>query len=85
MKSNGLEKGLPGLPYTVRQMFWLSRARTSCSRWTTEALRSLILTGVHSPDRFRVNGPLMNTEEFARDFGCPAGSPMNPTDKCKVW
>lgn len=34
---------------------------------------------------FRVIGPLANTPEFAAEFGCPLGSPMNPVKKCSVW
>ena len=44
-----------------------------------------IETGAHSPGRYRILGPLSNNEDFARDFNCPVGSPMNPEKKCKVW
>lgn len=84
---NGPEKSLPGLPYSPRQLFWLSAANVWCSSYRPEALTKLITTGVHSPAQFRVQGPLSNMEEFAADFNCPAGSNMNPVkrDKCQVW
>ena len=44
-----------------------------------------IKTGSHSPGMYRIIGPLQNSPDFARDFGCSAGSGMNPKDKCAVW
>ncbi len=85
MQEHGTEPGLPGLPFTPRQMFWISRARSYCSKTTDEALRNQILTGYHVPDSFRTIGPLMNLHDFARDFNCPVGSMMNPKKKCNVW
>ena len=35
--------------------------------------------------RWRVIGTLQDSEQFAQAYGCPAGSFMNPTDKCVVW
>ena len=33
----------------------------------------------------RVIGALVNNEDFSRAFGCPAGSRMNPSNKCLLW
>ena len=46
-----------------------------------------VLTGAHSPDRFRVQGAFSNMAAFARDFQCKEGANMNPhkSHKCKVW
>ncbi|XP_049945688.1 neprilysin-2 isoform X2 [Schistocerca serialis cubense] len=80
------EPRLPALSgLSPRQMFWVSAAQTWCSKYRTEAMRQRITTGVHSPGRFRVLGPLSNRPEFAEDFACPLGSRMNPVQKCQVW
>ncbi|XP_044750363.1 neprilysin-2 isoform X4 [Coccinella septempunctata] len=84
-KRNEQEMTLPGLDYTPQQMFWISAGNIWCSKYRPEALKLRVLTGYHSPGNFRVNGPLSNLEYFARDFGCPVGSKMNPRSKCKVW
>ncbi|XP_061704428.1 neprilysin-2 isoform X3 [Cydia pomonella] len=83
---HGEEQRLPGLErYTPRQLFWLSAANTWCAVYRNEAIKVRITTGFHAPGRFRVIGPMSNMEEFAQDFNCPLGSPMNPVKKCKVW
>ncbi|KAF4525127.1 hypothetical protein B566_EDAN005069 [Ephemera danica] len=85
VERNGAEGLLPGLPYTQRQMFWLSAANVWCSKYRPETMKLRIMTGFHSPGQFRVNGPLSNMDEFAKDFNCPVGSKMNPVNKCSVW
>jgi len=80
------DKQLPGWQhYTPNQMFWISFGQSWCSKYKPGKLKSQILTGVHSPEEFRVNGPLSNNHDFSRDFNCPIGSPMNPVKKCTVW
>ena len=48
------EPRLPGLGFTQSQLFWLSGAGGWCAKYRPEALRLRVLTGVHSPDMFRV-------------------------------
>lgn len=85
VKSHGAEAGLPGLKYNTNQLFWISSAQTWCAVFRPEAMKKRILTGVHSPNQFRVLGPINNMNEFSVDFKCPEGSNMNPIDKCEVW
>jgi len=87
VSKNGPELLLPGLPYSGKQMFWISAANVWCSKYRPQALKMLVKTGVHSPSQFRVQGPFSNMNDFAKDFNCPVGSNMNPAmkEKCKVW
>jgi predicted metalloendopeptidase len=84
---NGAEPRLPGVNYTPRQLFWVSAANVWCAKYRPKALKLRVLTGVHSPDQFRVQGPFSNMDDFSRDFNCPVGSNMNPPkeNKCQVW
>lgn len=84
-RQNGEEARLPGLPYTPKQLFWISSANVWCAKYRPEAMRNQIITGVHSINEFRVIGPFSNMLQFSKDFECPLGSPMNPVKKCTVW
>lgn len=83
---NGKEEDvLPGLDFTNDQLFFLSYAQVWCSNMRKESAMNRIRSAAHSPGRFRVTGPLQNSEDFARAFNCPKGSYMNPEEKCTVW
>ena len=83
---HGEEPRLPGLAHLgPRKLFWMSAANTWCFKYRPKALEQNIKTGVHSPGMFRVRGPFSNSPDFSADFDCPAGSPMNPEEKCEVW
>lgn len=84
-KTHGAEPRLPGLNYTANQLFWISSAQTWCAVFRPEALKKRILTGMHSPNEFRVLGPFSNMKEFAKDFKCIGESKMNPKKRCEVW
>jgi len=87
IEQNGEDKLLPGLNYTQKQLFWISAANVWCAKYRPKAMKLRVMTGVHSPDQFRVQGTFSNMEEFAQDFKCPGGSSMNPPkdEKCSVW
>ncbi|XP_046396781.1 neprilysin-4-like [Ischnura elegans] len=83
---NPQEPLLPGLAeYSHDQLFFLGFAHMWCGHATNGALRSRVVNGVHAPNRFRVIGTLSNMKEFSEAWGCPAGSPMNPPNKCILW
>ena len=85
VEDHGPEPLLPALGYSQRQLFWLSGASVWCSVSRPAALKNQVLTDPHSPAVFRVNGPFSNSPQFAEDWNCPVGSPMNPAKKCSVW
>jgi neprilysin len=76
---------LPGLNATNKQLFFLNFAQVWCGAMRKEAQKNKLKTAVHSPGKFRVIGTLSNSEDFAREYKCPVGSPMNPRNKCIVW
>merc|ERR550517_983299 len=82
---HGMEPVLPALGYSQKQLFWLAGASVWCSVYRPAALKNQVLTDPHAPASYRVNGPFSNLPEFAKDWNCPAGSPMNPAKKCSVW
>ena len=85
IKDHGEETSLPDLPYSPRQLFFISFGQVWCSKYRDQALKRLIKTNSHAPGQFRVLGTLQNNEDFAKEFNCPLGSKMNPEKKCTVW
>ena len=82
VKINGNEKKLPGLTFSARQLFWLSQARISCTKYGTWYPPP---NWTHPVNYIRVNGAVRNSLEFSRDFNCNQDAKMNPREKCKVW
>jgi len=50
-------------------------------------LRESLLSDVHAPAKWRVNGPLSNIPEFYAAFGVKPGQPMyrSPKDRVQIW
>lgn len=76
---------LPGLNYTLDQQFWLAYSTNWCSSYRNTTLKTMIEYDMHAPAQFRINGALQNVPEFASDFNCAPGTPMNPMTKCTVF
>ena len=81
--------GRPGLidGFTPEQRFFIGYAQSFRGHDSPESLRTRQMTDPHSPDKWRVNGPLSNMPAFARAFGCKAGDPMVRPDSlvAKIW
>jgi endothelin-converting enzyme/putative endopeptidase len=71
--------------FTPTQRFFVSWAQAWCVNVRPEAERLQIATDPHSPNRYRVNGPLSNMPEFARAFSCKSDAPMVRQNACRVW
>jgi putative endopeptidase len=70
--------GRPGLidGFTPEQRFFIAYAQSFRGHTRDAALRTRVTVDPHSPERWRVNGPISNVEAFARAFGCKPGDPM---------
>jgi putative endopeptidase len=71
--------------YTPVQQLFLGFAQSWCSQSRPEQERVWATTDPHSPNRFRVNGVLVNMPELAQAFSCRQGQPMTPPQTCRVW
>jgi putative endopeptidase len=73
--------------FTPNQRFFLSYATEWHDNLRPEFVRLIVQTDPHSPDKFRVNGPLSNLDEFAAAFGIPESSPMRrpAAERVSIW
>jgi putative endopeptidase len=67
------------------QRFFVGFAQWACSNTRPEAARLRALTDPHSPDKFRVNGLVVNLPEFEQAFNCKKGQPMVAEKRCRIW
>jgi len=66
------------------RLFFKSFAELWCIQESPQFLQTSLLD-VHSPFPARVNGPLQMFPQFAQAYSCPAGSAMNPEEKCFLY
>jgi putative endopeptidase len=73
--------------YTPEQRYFISFAQSFRAHNRDEELKSRLATDPHSPEEWRVNGPVSNSADFARAFACKPGDPMvRPADtKPQIW
>jgi putative endopeptidase len=69
---------------TPLQRYFLGYAIGWMSQQRDEALRSQLLSDVHSPAKWRVLGPISNVPEFYQAFGVKPGQPMYRADSVRV-
>ncbi|MEW5796608.1 MAG: M13 family metallopeptidase [Candidatus Zixiibacteriota bacterium] len=73
--------------FTQNQRFFFSFAQVWRSNATPENIKLQVQSDPHSPDRFRVLGPLSNMDEFQAAFGCSDTDPMMrpPAERIRIW
>lgn len=80
-----VERGLPGLNFTAKQLFWISSASAFCQKINDKfkkVIEGEFLNDEHPPSEVRINAAFANMEEFSDDFQCKIGSRMKPLDRC---
>jgi putative endopeptidase len=70
--------------FTPEQRFFLSYAQSWRGKSREEDLRRRLTVDPHSPERFRVVGPLVNIPEFWAAFRIPAGAAMRRAEERRV-
>ncbi|XP_070561877.1 neprilysin-1-like isoform X2 [Ptychodera flava] len=86
VERNGKEEDpLPGIDLTHNQLFFVNFGQVLCVKYRPEALNVFVTSQSHSVSPYRVFGPVSNSPDFTKAFGCKPNAPMNPEKKCSVW
>ncbi len=73
--------------FTPQQRFFIGFGRIWAGQYRESAMRTQLLTNVHSPGKWRVNGTLVNIPEWYEAFGIKEGDKMYlpVADRAKIW
>jgi putative endopeptidase len=73
--------------FTPDQRYFLAFAYSWMVQRRNESVARQIMTDVHSPAQYRVNGPLSNSADFYQAFNIKAGQSMFRADdvRVKIW
>lgn len=73
--------------FTPDQRFFLGFAQGWRLKNRDESMRVRVTTDPHSPEMYRVNGPVINFDPFYAAFGIKEGDKMykKPAERVKVW
>jgi len=90
---HAMEKAIAGKPhpridgFTPEQRFFLGWAQVWRSLARPEQALNSLKTDSHSPNKWRVNGPLSNMPEFKQAFGCKESDPMVRPEslRARIW
>jgi putative endopeptidase len=69
------------------QRYFLGYALGWLGHQREEKLKNRLMTDVHSPAKYRVNGPFTDIDEFYTTFKIPPGSAMYtaPEKRVRIW
>ncbi|MFZ1666066.1 MAG: M13 family metallopeptidase, partial [Flavobacteriales bacterium] len=86
-KTDEYKSGKKIAGYTPLQRYFLGYALGWLGHQKEESLRSRLLSDVHSPAKYRVNGPFANVPEFYEAFNIKEGQAMWRPDslRVKIW
>ncbi len=73
--------------FTPDQRFFLNFAQIWRVKSRDENIRTQLLTDPHSPEKFRVNGPLVHFDPFYAAFNVKEGDSMyiKPENRARIW
>jgi putative endopeptidase len=73
--------------YTPMQRYFLGYSLGWLGHTREEQEKNRLMTDVHSPAKYRVNGPFVDVDEFYTTFNIKPGSPMYRADslRVKIW
>jgi putative endopeptidase len=73
--------------YTPMQRYFLGYSLGWLGHTREEQEKNRLMTDVHSPAKYRVNGPFVDVDEFYSTFNIKPGSPMYRADslRVKIW
>lgn len=83
-KTEQYKKGEKIEGLTPMQRYFLGYALGWLGHIRDEQLRNRLLTDVHSPGKYRVNGPFVDVDEFYTTFNIQPASPMYRADSLRV-
>jgi putative endopeptidase len=69
---------------TPMQRYFLGYALGWLDNTREEQLKNRLMTDVHSPAKYRVNGPFSDVDEFYKTFNIKKGTPMYREDSIRV-
>jgi len=85
LAADGPDASKPIDGYSPAQRYFISFAQVWCTNQTDQSARVGVKTDPHSPGQWRVDGTVLNFDEFGKAFGCKKGDPMMPENSCRVW